>query len=97
METVLEAIDRLRALGFGLDFTAVAGGRVHCEGCGKDFAAGALTVDETVRFEGASDPEDETILLALSSPDGCRGLFTAAFGAATTSDDADVLHALVRD
>lgn len=78
METLLEAIARLRMLGYRLDFAA------------------ALTVDETVRFEGASDPDDEAILLALSGPDGYRGLYSAAFGAKTTSDDVDVLHVLMR-
>jgi hypothetical protein len=96
METLLEAIARLRTLGYRLDLAAVPGGRLHCGGREEDLEAAALTVDETVRFEGASDPDDEAILLALSSPDGHRGLYSAAFGANTTSDDVDVLHALVR-
>ena len=96
METLLEAIARLRMLGYRLDFAAAPGGRLHCGGRAEDLDAAALTVDETVRFEGASDPDGEAILLALSGPDGYRGLYSAAFGAKTTSDDVDVLHVLMR-
>ena len=68
METLLEAIARLRMLGYRLDFAAAPGGRLHCGGRAEDLDAAALTVDETVRFEGASDPDGEAILSRFPAP-----------------------------
>ena len=56
-------------------------------------------IDETVRFEGDSDPDDEAILLALTVPasaGGCghRGWFAAAYGPDTPAHDVAVLQAL---
>lgn len=96
VETLFEAIARLRALGYRSDLAAVPGGRLRCGGCEKDLEAATLSVEETVRFEGASDPDDEAILLALSSSDGHRGLYSAAFTASTATEDVDVLQALPR-
>ena len=36
-----------------------------------------------LRFEGQSDPDDETIVFALSEPGGRRGMYSAPYGAAT--------------
>jgi hypothetical protein len=45
----------------------------------------------TERFEGESNPDDESILLALVCRCGTRGQFTAAFGPDTPRADAAVL------
>ena len=94
METMLEAVARLQARGYVLDLRAAAGGRLVCPPCGSRVSAGGAEVDETVRFEGASNPADESILVAVSLPCGHRGLFSAAFGAAAPTLDVDVLQAL---
>lgn len=96
METVLEATQRLRAAGFALDFTATPRGQLHCATCELDHDPEAMTVGEIVRYEGASDPNDQTILLALGSVCGGRGLYSAAFGYAAEPADVDVLHRLPR-
>ena len=95
METMLEAVARLQAAGYRLEFTALPGGRLRCGGCGEIIDASSLTVEETVRFEGDSNPDDEAILVALTMPCGCQGLYGAAFGPSTPPDDVEVLHALV--
>ena len=94
METMLEAVARLQALGYDLELRAAPGGRLHCPACDTVVDAGIAVVDETVRFEGASNPEDEAVLVALKLPCGHRGLYGAAFGTATPPDDVAVLHAL---
>ncbi len=50
----------------------------------------------TVRFEGDSNPDDESILLALVCGCGNGGQFTAAFGPDTPRADAAVLVSLSR-
>ncbi len=91
---MLEAVARLKALGYVLDLRAAAGAHLVCPACGIRVRADAVDVDETVRFEGDSNPADESILVAVTLPCGDRGLFSAAFGAATPALDVDVLQAL---
>ena len=96
METLTDAIARLRAKGFVLDFSAVPGGLLRCTECGMEFDPATVNIDEIVRFEGESDPGDESILFALSGPCGHLGLYSAAYGADATPEDIAVAAALHR-
>jgi hypothetical protein len=96
METLTEAIARLRAQGFLRDFSAVADGRLRCSECDAEFDPGALQIDEIVRFEGESDPGDESILFALSGPCGHAGLYSTAYGPDAPPEDVAVVAALHR-
>jgi hypothetical protein len=96
VETLTDAITRLRGVGFTRDFFAVAGGKLRCEECNAEFDAAALKIDEIVRFEGESDPGDESILFALSGSCGHAGLFSAAYGPDSTPEDAEVVALLHR-
>jgi hypothetical protein len=94
METVAEATERLRRDGFDGHWTAVGGGRLRCSECGGEYAADTVTVDEVVRFEGASDPADEAILYALTGPCEHRGIYVAAYGPDASPDDVEAETAL---
>ena len=96
METLTDAIDRLRSQGYTRDFSAVAGGQLRCEECGVEFDPASLQISEIVRFEGESDPGDESILFALSGPCGHSGLYSAAYGPDATPEDAAVVAVLHR-
>lgn len=96
METLLEATRRLRRRGFEQDFAATVPGRLWCDGCGRDHDPEHMVVEEIVRYEGASDPDDQAILLALDSACGRRGLYSAAFGSAAPARDVEVLQRLPR-
>lgn len=93
METLREAIARLERRGFERAFRATSGGELQATGS-EPVAPEQLVVEETVRFEGSSDPEDESVLFAVRSRDGrVRGTFTASYG---TQMDPDVVAALQR-
>ncbi len=80
METLSHAIERLNERGFRKSFHARADGLV-AQGSERVHAPEDLLVEEVVRFEGISDPEDEAVLFALASRDGAvRGTFVSAFG-----------------
>ena len=96
METLTDAIERLRGQGFTRDFRAVGGGRLRCEECGTEFDPATLQITEIVRFEGESDPGDESILFALSGSCGHAGLYSAAYGPDATPEDAAVVASLHR-
>ncbi len=96
METLLDAIARLQADGYLLEMSATADGQIRCGVCGEVIDPTTATIDETVRFEGESNPDDEAILLAISTPCGHRGHFVAAYGPDMPAEDVQVLQALQR-
>lgn len=94
METILEATKRLRADGYVSDFSATDDGLLLCHGCGATHDPEDLAIDEVVRYEGVSDPDDQEILFALECGCGQRGLYTSAFGPTTSIGDVAVLRRL---
>jgi hypothetical protein len=80
MDTLLDATDRLRTRGFSNDFRATATGLLRCLQGGSEHDPGIMRIEEVVRYEGASDPNDQAIMLALSCECGRKGLYSAAFG-----------------
>jgi len=92
MDTLLDATDRLRSRGFSSDFRATATGRLRCLDGGSEHDPEIMRIEEIVRYEGASDPNDQAIMLALSCKCGRRGLYSAAFGPDTAEADVAVLH-----
>jgi hypothetical protein len=96
METMAEAMKRLHARGYTDDFQAVAGGLKSVQ---TDVvqAPEAFRVDEVVRFEGDSDPGDESAIFALTpSREGRRGTYTVAYGPAMDSLDVEMVERLPR-
>ena len=94
METLLDATTRLRGLGFDLDFAATVDGSLRCSSCDVEHGPEEMHVDEIVRYEGASDPDDQSILVALRSDCGRSGLYSAAYGPDTPEADVEVLQRL---
>jgi len=96
METLSEAIDRLRAKGFEHDYSASITGNLRCGECTAEIDPNLMTIQEIVRFEGVSDPGDASILFALSGTCGHAGLYSAPYGSDSTPEDAAVVSALHR-
>jgi hypothetical protein len=95
-ETLTQAINRLRAEGYENELSATADGRLMCGSCGETYDPLSMQIDHTVRFEGDSNPDDEAILLAVRCPEGCMGLYSAAFGPSAPPEDVAVLRRLAR-
>jgi hypothetical protein len=97
METLREALARLERRGFRRAFRATPDGELEVAG-EPALAPETLVVEETVRFEGESNPEDEAVLLALRSRDGrIRGTFVATYGPQMEPACAEVMHRLAPD
>ncbi len=91
---MLQAVARLREAGYQADLRAEAGATLRCGECDRCADARSVTIEETARFEGNSNPDDESILIAITMACGHRGLYSTAFGPATPPDDAALLRAL---
>jgi hypothetical protein len=97
METLQQAISRLEKLGFVNDFRAARGGELRVGRSESRWAPEALVLDETVRFEGESDPGDSSILFALRSHDGrVQGTFVSSYGPEVDRDNAAVIERLMK-
>lgn len=94
METIPEAAQRLRAEGFDLDFDATEEGVFLCGACDRPHQPEEMKIHHVVRYEGATNPGDETILIALECNCGAKGLYYAGFGTNATLADSRVLRNL---
>jgi hypothetical protein len=77
--TLDRVIEELKQRGFVERFD-VREGRLRALGSGRVFDAGDLTIREYQRFEGVSDPDDASIVYAIETRGGTKGLLVDAFG-----------------
>jgi hypothetical protein len=95
MDTLADRMRELHAAGWTEQLSVDDGG-LRCDGCGCWSAPEDVEVGAVYRFEGVSDPADESILFAISMPCGHRGVLPAAYGKDTSPDVADVVMRLRR-
>jgi hypothetical protein len=77
--TVTAQLEELARRGFDANFGVVGDG-VQVMNGGKTFKAEELAIREYYRLEGVSDPDDVSIVYAIESRDGTRGVLVDAFG-----------------
>jgi hypothetical protein len=94
MDTVTEAIRRLQGEGYTGNWFATAAHELESSESGEVFDPTEVEIDHILRFEGESDPGDESIVFALRTPAGDRGIYSAPYGANTPTDDAAVIGLL---
>jgi hypothetical protein len=83
----------LRQAGFGADFE-IRGGALLIAGQGPVDPRG-VHIDRQYRFEGASDPDYESLVLAVhDGPSQVRGVLVTAYGPAASASEADILAVL---
>jgi hypothetical protein len=92
MDTLVDRMRELQAAGW-LEQLSFSDDGVRC-GCGCWAAAEEVAVGQVFRFEGPSDPGDESILFAISMPCGHRGALPSAYGKDAAPDVAEVVRRL---
>lgn len=94
METLSEAVDRLSNAGYPDDFHAMPDGLRDRE-TGRIHAPESLVIENVLRFEGESDPADESVVFALSSPtQDLRGTYVVVYGPGIGALDAQMVRRL---
>ncbi len=97
METMTEATRRLDEAGYGGQFL-IRGDKVECHSCDCSVDASGLVVEETVRFEGMSDPGDESVLFAITADCGHKGTLVATYGPDMSPEEIGIVsHLSKRD
>lgn len=95
-ETVTDAIRLLESRGYRSDFRVVPSA-LSCSACGHTNRSDDLAVRETFRFEGATDPADEAIVLGVECGQcGARGVVVSAYGPDADQELLDLVAALDR-
>ena len=84
-KTMTEALEDLKQRGFTADFELL-NNVVRAVDSGKTFKADDLMIVEHHRFEGASDPDDMSVVYAIEARDGTRGILVDAFGVYANPD-----------
>lgn len=70
---------------------------IQCLTCRFEFDAHTVDADRLARLEGASDPADEMMLVALTCPNcGTSGSLSLGYGPQATPEEGDVLRAIER-
>lgn len=79
-DTLSAATTDLVKRGYSLEFT-LKPDCLYCEINGAQLSPDEFMIDEVYRFEGDTDPADESIVYAVSSNDGTvKGVLVDAYG-----------------
>ena len=96
METMREALSRLEQAGYRDQFRAEDGSLIARD-AERKYRPEELSVDEIVRFEGVSDPGEESAIFALHArADGVRGTYVVAYGPDIDMADVEMVRRLGR-
>ena len=95
-ETLSEAIQDLKARGYQNDFNLQAEW-IECHPMNLRLKPKEFHVDEVYRFEGATNPDDSSVLFAIRSSDGVKGILVDAYGAYSDALSQEMIGALKID
>ncbi|RTZ03503.1 hypothetical protein EKM02_01330 [Flavobacterium sp. RSP49] len=84
--TVIEALEDLKEKGFTYDFN------IHQDDIKSN--PHKFAVNHVYRYEGDTDPGEESVVYGISSDSGKKGVFVAGFSANSNNDAAIVLEKL---
>ncbi|MCT1525763.1 phosphoribosylpyrophosphate synthetase [Sphingobacterium hotanense] len=97
-DTLSEAVNDLQAIGYTEDFLIREDGEcLYCAQNAMELSPEEFVIDGIYRFEGMTDPADESILFAISSRDNLiRGLVINSFGAEFSYRSSKLVEELYR-
>jgi len=93
--TVVELLAGYAAAGYDTEMFVTSESRVQCAACGKASASADTEMNSLRRMEGASDPDDLQVVVALACANcGARGALVLGYGPNAAFEDANVLSGL---
>ena len=97
--TLLDVLTEFQADGYTNDFfVADDDGHIVCMACQCVVAAPDLAIERSRRLEGASDPDDQMLVLAVACGDcGARGTLILRYGPEAGIGEAVVMRTLRDD
>lgn len=95
-ETLSQAIQTLKQDGYTGDFN-LHPEWLECPGLNVKLKPEEFHVDAVYRFEGMTNPDDSSVLYAISSDRGVKGLLVDAYGVYAESISQEMIHKLTID
>jgi hypothetical protein len=95
-ETLSQAITALKETGYVNDFN-LHPEWIECAPLKMKFTAVEFHVDQVHRFEGMSSTDDNSVLYAISSSSGVKGLLVDAYGVYAQSVSEQMIKKLTID
>ena len=77
--TLSIAMEELKAEGYTYDFNQ-AEHHLECKELSTNYKPEDFTIVHTYRFEGMSNPDDNSVLYAIEAADGTKGQLVDAYG-----------------
>ena len=94
MTTLSEVMNHLKDKGYTAEFD-LKQNYLECEGSNLKIFPGEFIVDKHYRFEGESNPDDEAIAFAISSPKyNLKGVLVNGYGISSESMTDEMIKAL---
>lgn len=93
--TLSEAVDDLQQRGYDYNFNLLENG-LNCESLKKRFEPQQFNVVETYRFEGMSSTDDASVVYAIETSDGTKGILVDAYGVYADSLSPEMLQKLMK-
>jgi hypothetical protein len=87
MDTLSERMNDLKTKGYREEFK-ISGNSLQTNDGSHSFSPNQIKINEHFRFEGESDPADMTVLYAVETNSGIKGLLIDAFGVYSNPEDA---------
>ena len=92
--TLSETINALKKVGYTLDFN-IGQACLVCNHSKTEFSPEQFAIDKIYRFEGVSNPDDQSILYAISSTKlGVKGVLVNGYGISADSETNDLVARL---
>lgn len=91
-DTLSLATNGLKARGFDHDFD-IKDGRLYCLTEDRYFDKDSIKTIEMHRFEGMTNPSDNSVVYAIEA-DNMKGILVDAYGTYSTPADIEVLKSL---
>ncbi|MDQ3019361.1 MAG: phosphoribosylpyrophosphate synthetase [Bacteroidota bacterium] len=79
MNTLTETIEKFKAKQFIHDF-CVKETLLMCEGTKESFRPEDVVIERTGRYEGDSNPDDMSVIYAITTNTGTQGVLIDAYG-----------------
>lgn len=89
--TLNKATDDLQSRGYRNSFR-VKEDYLHCNETDKNYAAGEVKIINHYRFEGFTNPSDQSAVYAIECADGEKGLLVIAYGPDVATETAEFLR-----
>ena len=91
--TLTEALDDLRRRGYDEDFN-LKPTCIECAAKQVELHPDDFEITEVYRFEGATNPDDSSVLYAISGKNGMKGVLVDAYGVYATPLSTEMLTKL---